>query len=131
MSARIRRVHRRRFLKSVLSVGAASIAAPQIVPGTALGLDGSVAPSERIVMGGIGIGNRGTYDLKCFLEQRDVQFVAVCDVKQVRRDAAKALTAYHVKKDENGVKWKIALSTTGEVQFVRREIKSEIEVTVR
>ena len=50
-----------------------------------LGLDGAVAPSERIVVGGIGIGNRGTYDLGCFLEQKDVQFAAVCDVKEARR----------------------------------------------
>ena len=57
---------RRRFLKSALGVGAA-LAAPQLIPGTALGMSGAVAPSERIVMGGIGIGNRGGYDLSCFL----------------------------------------------------------------
>ncbi|RMF87577.1 MAG: gfo/Idh/MocA family oxidoreductase, partial [Planctomycetota bacterium] len=47
-----------------------------------LGRDGAVPPSERIVLGGIGIGRRGTYDLGCFLEQPDVQFVAVADVKE-------------------------------------------------
>ena len=47
------------------------------------------------------------------------------------RDGTKKLTAYHVKKDENGIKWKIALSPEGTVQFVRREMKAEIEVTVR
>ena len=41
------------------------------------------------MLGGIGIGNRGTYDLGCFLEQKDVQFVAVCDIKAARRDAIK------------------------------------------
>ena len=40
-------------------------------------------------MGGIGIGNRGTYDLGCFLEQKDVQFVAVCDIKEARRTGVK------------------------------------------
>ena len=78
-------IHRRRFLKTALSAGAA-VMAPTIIPSSALGLDGAVAPSERIVVGGIGIGNRGTYDLGCFLEQKDVQFVAVCDVKAARRD---------------------------------------------
>jgi predicted dehydrogenase len=43
------------------------------------------------VVGGIGIGNRGTYDLGCFLEQKDVQFVAVCDIKQARRTAVKKM----------------------------------------
>ena len=65
--------------------------------GIAFGLDGAVAPSERIVVGGIGIGNRGTYDLGCFLEQRDVQFAAVCDIKEGRRSAVKKIA-----DDKNG-----------------------------
>src|SRR4029077_5523647 len=65
--------------------------APMIIPSSALGLDGAVAPSERIVVGGIGIGNRGTYDLGCFLEQKDVQFVSVCDIKEARRTAVKKI----------------------------------------
>jgi predicted dehydrogenase len=81
-------LHRRRFLKTALSAGAA-IMAPTIIPSSALGRDGAVAPSERIVLGGIGIGNRGNYDLGCFLEQKDVQFAAVCDVKEARRVSVK------------------------------------------
>jgi hypothetical protein len=79
---------RRRFLKAAAQVSAL-LAAPQIVRGAVLGRDGGVAPSERIVLGGIGIGNRGTYDLGCFLEEPDVQFVAICDVKAARREAIK------------------------------------------
>ena len=79
---------RRRFLKAAAQVGAL-LAAPQLVRGAVLGRDGGVAPSERIVLGGIGIGNRGTYDLGCFLEEPDVQFVAICDVKAARREAIK------------------------------------------
>ena len=81
-------LNRRRFLKSAAQVGAL-LMAPQVVRGAVLGRDGGVAPSERIVLGGIGIGSRGTYDLGCFLEEPDVQFVAVCDVKAERRDAIK------------------------------------------
>lgn len=84
-------VRRRQFLQGVLSTSAALVAAPTVIPSSALGKDGAVAPSERIVLGGIGIGNRGTYDLGCFLEQKDVQFVAVCDVKAARRDAVKKM----------------------------------------
>jgi len=90
MSQKVTRLHRRRFLKTALSAGAA-VMAPQIIPSSALGRDGAVAPSERIVLGGIGIGSRGTYDLGCFLEQPDVQFVAVCDVKAARRTAVKKM----------------------------------------
>jgi predicted dehydrogenase len=67
------------------------VAAPTIIPASALGLEGTVPPSERVVVGGIGIGNRGTYDLGCFLEQPDVQFAAVCDVKEARRVAVKKI----------------------------------------
>jgi hypothetical protein len=90
MSRKVTHLHRRRFLKTALSAGAA-VMAPQIIPSSALGRDGAIAPSERIVVGGIGIGNRGSYDLSCFLEQKDVQFVAVCDIKAARRDAVKKM----------------------------------------
>jgi len=81
---------RRRFLKTGLSLSAAAIA-PTVIPGSALGLDGTIPPSERVVLGGIGIGNRGTYDLGCFLEQNDVQFTAICDVKENRRVGIKKM----------------------------------------
>lgn len=91
MSKKTTRQTRRQFLAKTACAAGAAVAAPQIIPGSALGLDGTVAPSERVVVGGIGIGNRGTYDLGCFLEQKDVQFVAVCDVKQARRTAIKKM----------------------------------------
>lgn len=91
MKNKLERVDRRRFLGTAASAVAAAIAAPYFVPSSALGNEGFVAPSDRLVIGGIGIGNRGTYDLGCFLEQPDVQFVAVCDVKAVRRDAIKKM----------------------------------------
>jgi hypothetical protein len=80
--------HRRQFLKSTLGVGAA-ILIPQVIPGTVMGKDGGVAPSERIVMAGLGIGNRGGYVLGCFLHEPDAQFVTICDVRAERRKAAK------------------------------------------
>ncbi len=89
MSKKVKQLDRRRFLKSTLAAAGAAAMAPTIIPSSALGRDGAVAPSERIVVGGIGIGNRGTYDLGCFLEQKDVQFAAVCDVKEARRVAVK------------------------------------------
>jgi hypothetical protein len=81
-------LNRRRFLKTVAQAGAV-LAAPLVIPGSVLGKNGAVAPSERIVLGGIGIGSRGGYDLGCFLPEPDVQFVAVCDVKANRRKAVK------------------------------------------
>jgi predicted dehydrogenase len=86
------RLSRRGFLRTSVGAGLAASAFGALpIPSSALGLDGNVAPSERITLGGIGIGNRGTYDLGCFLEQKDCQFVAICDVKQARRDAVKKI----------------------------------------
>jgi predicted dehydrogenase len=85
---------RRRFLKTAALAGTA-LAVPQFVPGAVLGKDGAVAPSERIVMGGLGLGSRGTHVLSCFFQNPDVQFVAICDVRQIRRDAIKQMADKH------------------------------------
>jgi hypothetical protein len=81
-------LNRRRFLKAAFQAGA-MLAMPQVIPGTVLGLDGGVAASERIVLGAIGIGNRGSYVLSCFMHEPDVRFVAICDVKAARRESVK------------------------------------------
>ncbi|MFO0956414.1 MAG: Gfo/Idh/MocA family oxidoreductase [Isosphaeraceae bacterium] len=85
-------LHRREFLGAV--AGAAAVV-PTIVPASALGRNGSVAPSERIVLGAIGIGPRGEFDLKWMLQNKDVQFVAICDIKKGRREAVKQIADKH------------------------------------
>jgi Oxidoreductase family, C-terminal alpha/beta domain/Oxidoreductase family, NAD-binding Rossmann fold len=80
---------RRGFIKASLMTGGA-VAMPWIVPSRALGRDGAVAPSERITLGGIGIGPRGNSVLHGMLPEPDVQFVAVCDVRSDRRESVKA-----------------------------------------
>ena len=80
---------RRKFIKQTLGVGGA-VAFPYLIPAAALGRDGAVAPSARIVMGIIGAGGRGNGDLNWMLGEKDVQFVAVCDVQGAQREKAKA-----------------------------------------
>ncbi len=63
---------RRRFLKAT-----AVAAMPWIVPSSVFGAN---APSNRIHVACIGTGNQGSGILKRFLENDDVQVVAVCDV---------------------------------------------------
>ena len=91
------RTTRRRFLQAA---SATAISAPVIIPSSALGRDGAVAPSERIVVGGIGIGRRGGYDLGCFLQQPDVQFVAVADIKRKRRGEVKSIVDKHHENED-------------------------------
>ncbi len=79
---------RRRFLKRA-AMAASAAALPYYIPASALGRDGAVAPSARIVMGGIGLGGRGSYDLGALLNEKEVQWVAVCDVRKSQREAAK------------------------------------------
>ena len=49
---------RRKFLSSS-GAATAALGFPSIIPSSALGNDDRPAPSNRIVMGGIGIGNMG------------------------------------------------------------------------
>ncbi|RUL82342.1 Gfo/Idh/MocA family protein [Tautonia sociabilis] len=73
---------RRGFLRSVGRAAAAGVAAPMIVPASALGRGGIPAPSDRITLAMIGTGNQGFNDLRSFLRDDRVQVVAVCDVNR-------------------------------------------------
>jgi predicted dehydrogenase len=73
---------RRRFLRRAAGLGIGAAAAPYIVPASAIGAAGAVAPSNRITMGIIGTGNQGFNDTRAFLGDERVQIVAVCDVNR-------------------------------------------------
>jgi len=73
-----------------LAAAAGATACPYLIPSSALGDDKHLPASERIVMGGIGIGNMGSGDLRSFLGRKEVQYVAVCDVKKTAREGAKS-----------------------------------------
>ena len=70
-------------------------AVPLFIPGTVLGLSGAVPPSDRINVAGLGIGGRGERDLESFLLQEDVQFRAICDARNERREAIKSKVDKH------------------------------------
>ena len=76
---------RRGFLQSI-GVGAL---APLVLPGAVLGRGGGTAPSERINIGLIGVGNQGNHHLGILLGMRETQIVAVCDAVRGKREAAK------------------------------------------
>ena len=80
---------RRAFLKRTMAATAGAVAFPCIIPSSALGKAGAVAPSNRVVMASIGLGGQGTGNMRGFLGRREVQFVAVCDVDRGHRLNAK------------------------------------------
>ncbi|HMO84891.1 MAG TPA: Gfo/Idh/MocA family oxidoreductase [Lacipirellulaceae bacterium] len=69
---------RRGFLKRS-SLLAAAGAAPYVVPATVFGAE---APSNRITLACIGVGNQGALILQRFLQRPGCQVVAVCDVNR-------------------------------------------------
>jgi len=83
---------RRDFLKKSTAITAGAFLLPQIIPSTALGMGGKLPPSDRIVMGAIGLGSQGTGNMNTFLEHnKEVQFIAVCDVDSNHSKNAKGL----------------------------------------
>lgn len=100
-----RNVNQRQFLRRAAAVVGGAAGFPYFAPSAGLGKAGSVAPSERITLGCIGLGIRGTTHLRTFPGHREAQIVAVCDLYRSRREAAKkgienhyaATTPYFVK----------------------------------
>ncbi len=100
---------RRDFLKGTAMASAGALGFPYIVSSRALGKDGNVAPSNRIVMGAIGVGGQGTGIMNAHMRQPDVQMVAVCDVETEsnryygggthgREPARRAVEKYYAEK---------------------------------
>ncbi len=86
----MRLICRRDFLKQASSLAAVAAGFPYIVPASALGQDGAVAPSERITIGMLGIGSHGfEMNLLTFLTLADARIVAVCDVDDEHLRAAR------------------------------------------
>jgi len=86
-----RGVSRRRFLKRALGVAGGVVAAPYMIASDALGAGDRPAPSNRLAMGCVGMGGRGTGDMRGFLGFAELQVVGVCDVVERKRYGAKQI----------------------------------------
>lgn len=71
---------RRDFIRNSLSLVAGTMVLPHLIPSSAMGMNGVVPPSDRIVMGSIGVGSQGTSNMRDFLRFKEVQYVAMCDL---------------------------------------------------
>jgi predicted dehydrogenase len=96
---------RRNFLKRVAGTAVGVTGFSYIIPSSALGEAGNIAPSNRITMGCIGVGWQGGSNMNSFLREKDCQIVAVCDVDENHLNSAvnrvngryrnKGCAAYH------------------------------------
>jgi predicted dehydrogenase len=78
-------ISRRTFVRKTAAAAWLAGVAPQIVPSSVLGADGSVAPSNRINVGFIGVGQHGlAWNLPPYLRHKGAQVVAVCEVDDRR-----------------------------------------------
>ena len=81
-------INRRQFLKQSAAF-AGVLGFPVIVPSSVLGQAGTPAPSNRVVLGCIGLGIQGTGNMRTFRGNPEVQVAAVCDVHETQRRRAK------------------------------------------
>ncbi|HEY9174701.1 MAG TPA: Gfo/Idh/MocA family oxidoreductase, partial [Verrucomicrobiae bacterium] len=82
-------LNRRQFLRTNLGLTLAAGVFPSIIPATVLGQGNRPAPSNRITVGGIGLGPQGRGVMGGFLGQASAQVVAVCDVKNDQLELAR------------------------------------------
>ena len=75
-------ISRRNFIKSAT----AAAAAPFILPSGILSAE--VKPNDKIVMGFIGMGKQNGGLMRNFINQKEIEVVAVCDVDTTRRNHA-------------------------------------------
>jgi len=102
---------RRDFLRESAAIASAGLGVPWLAPTSVFGV---YAPSNRIHVGCIGNGNQSTLDLPAFLEQPDVQVLAVCDVNTAshgyvtpdqflgRKPAQERVNAFYAKGSPSG-----------------------------
>jgi predicted dehydrogenase len=109
MSLKSSKIRRRDFLKTVPAAAAGLLGFPTIVKAAVLGRGGAVPPSDKIVMAGIGFGMQGPSNMRDFVGNDQVQWVAVCDLdkdhlalaKKIADDkyGNKACATYHDFRD--------------------------------
>src|SRR5437764_745301 len=90
------KITRRRFLAAT----SLAVAAPTIIPASALGRGGKPAPSERVTLGVVGWGMQGPGNTAAFLGLNDCQVVAACDLDKIHLKSALDKINGHYKNED-------------------------------
>jgi len=116
---------RRQFIKSSIFVGiSATFGSPIIIPNSVFGAN---APSNRIVVGFIGVGRMGIADMKDVLGFKQAQVVAVCDVDSKRIKYAQQLVETHYSRQSNNGTFK---GCTGYKDFRELVAREDIDAVL-
>src|SRR4051812_2865662 len=91
---------RRDFLKATGAATGAAFGIPYVITSAALGNSERPPASDRIVMAGIGIGNMGSGDQNAFLRRKDVQYVALSDVRANVNEKSKSVVDKHYENSD-------------------------------
>lgn len=90
-----KKIHRRAFLEQAGGALAGALGLPHIVSASVLGRGAGAAPSERVTVGCIGVGDRGRQVMRNFLAEGGARVVAVCDVKRRELEYAQDFVNKH------------------------------------
>jgi len=86
---KISSISRRSLLGKTAAGAVSAIAAPMVIPSSAMGFSGFTAPSERITFGMVGFGLMMRGHFGNMLNRGNVQILAVCDVDRTKREKAR------------------------------------------
>ncbi len=92
--------NRRQFLQGSAKAALGTMILPSIIPSSVLGMNGRIPPSDRIVMGSIGTGSQGNWNMENFLRFKEVQYVALCDVDANHLAKAQGIVNKHYKTSD-------------------------------
>jgi len=107
-----RRAFLRCLARTALGTAATTWAGPLVVPARALGADGHRAPSDRVAVASVGVGNMGGSHLRGLVRNPKAQVVAVCDVDaRVRAAALDRVARAYAAHTPGGRPWRGCLGT--------------------
>ena len=93
-----KKLGRREFLKKAAGIAGGAAAFPYVVPSSVLGQADTIAPSNRITLGFIGMGKQSQHLIRSFLNSPGIQTLAVCDVDKLKLKRAQDTVQEHYSK---------------------------------
>ncbi|MCE2616051.1 MAG: Gfo/Idh/MocA family protein [Phocaeicola sp.] len=88
--------------RDFLSLSALGLASLTILPSWKTATGEKIAPSDRVVMGFIGLGQQGCYDFRSFSACPGIQVAACCDVDSMKRERFRRhVAAWQQKTNQN------------------------------